>query len=348
LFKVAIAGTGLAFDLHARALQALSNAELSVCISRSPEKAAAAAAPYKARTALSLQEALPYCDAVALCTPPGTHRALAIEAMEAGKAVLVEKPLAASMDDAKAMVEAAARTGQTLAVGFNNCFRDGFILLRNMIANGALGKLHTFHIHRQSPGLLKEDGAGSWRNGQDGVCGHVIESLSHDISILRFCAGEVKRVAAFTRATLPFAPQYDNTAVVSMELVSGAAASLFSDWNSPLAFNLRGASGSKGAVTLYGEGNWENHAARIRLSGMDADEVRPLNDKLDIGCYIREYEAFIADAAQGKGAGGGGSTHTQQSFSGIDGHNVLAVSLAILESAKTGKAVPVDTIGQEL
>jgi myo-inositol 2-dehydrogenase/D-chiro-inositol 1-dehydrogenase len=328
MVRVAVAGTGLAFDLHAKALNALDDACLSAVVSRDIAKAEKAAAPWGARACSRQEEAFPCCDAVALCTPPGTHRALAIAAMEAGKAVLVEKPMAVELDDAKAMVESSERTGQILAMGFNNCFRDGFIMLHDMIAGGVIGALNSFYIHRQSKGMIRE-GESSWRNSPGAVCGHVVESLSHDLSILRYCAGDVKTVQAATLCSLPFAPEYDNTAVVSMELSCGAVAGLFSDWNSALGFNMRGASGSKGAISLYGAGNWENREARIRLEGSPYDEIRVINDSLDQQCYIREYRAFIDDI----------QNRTGKSFTGIDGLKVLEISRAILESAKTGKAV---------
>jgi predicted dehydrogenase len=284
----------------------------------------------------SLSEALPCCDAVTLCTPPAAHRKDAVEALTSGKAVLVEKPIAQSMADAIDMVEAAEKTGNILMMGFNNCFRDGFKFLHDFIQDGSLGKMNSFFIHRQSGSFIKE-GVSNWRNSDTAVCGHSIESLSHDISVLRYCAGDVKAVKAYTLNTLAHAPLYDNTAVVAMQLASGAITSLYSDWNSPLGYNWRGASGSKGAITLSGQGNWEIKEARIRTTDMACDEIRILNDNLDVKCYIREYEEFISAMQTGK-CFYPGKIPVQ---SGQDGLKTLKVSLAILESQATGKEVAV-------
>jgi predicted dehydrogenase len=114
-----------------------------------------------------------------------------------------------------------------------------------------------------------------------------------------------------------------------MELASGALASIHSDWNSPLAFNVRGASGSRGAISLSGPGNWELREARIRTADMRYDEIRVLNDSLDSSCYRREWEAFIAAVQHGE----------KPVQSGMDGLKVLEISHAVLASAKTGKEI---------
>jgi myo-inositol 2-dehydrogenase/D-chiro-inositol 1-dehydrogenase len=326
MIRVALVGTGGAFAIHAGVLSGMAGVKVSACVSRSPEKAEAAAVRIGCRPCTSVSEALPHCDAMVLCTPPDMHRGQALEAMEAGKAVLVEKPMAVELADAQAMAETAERTGMVLMMGFNNCFRDGFKLLRDFIADGTIGRLHSLYMHRQSGSLVKE-GITTWRNS--GVCGHAVESLSHDLSVLRYCAGEVKAVKAYTLNTLPYAPEYDNTAVVAMELACGALASIHSDWNSPLAFNVRGASGSRGAVSLSGPGNWELREARIRTADMRYDEIRVLNDSLDSLCYRREWEAFIAAVQSGE----------KPVQNAGDGLKVLELSQAILTSAKTGKEV---------
>ncbi|GHT71485.1 oxidoreductase [Spirochaetia bacterium] len=332
MIGVALVGTGGVFELHEKAISRIKDVEISAVVSREKARAESIAARIggNCRGFGSLTEALPCCDAVTLCTPPAAHRSDTVEALKAGKAVLVEKPIAQTMADAIDMVETAEKTGGILMTGFNNCFRGGFKFLHDFIQDGSLGTMNSFFIHRQSGSMVKE-GVSNWRNSNTAVCGHSIESLSHDISVLRYCAGDVKAVKAYTLNTLPYAPSYDNTAVVAMQLASGAVASLYSDWNSPLGYNWRGASGSKGAIMLSGQGNWEIKEARIRTTDMEHDEIRILNDNLDVTCYVREYEEFISAIQSGK----------TPSQSGRDGLKTLAVSLAILESQATGKEIAV-------
>jgi predicted dehydrogenase len=75
-------------------------------------------------------------DAVAIATPARTHAELAIAALEAGKHVLVEKPLAANLDDARRMVEVASAQGRALMLDHTFCYTPAVRHIRQMIADG--------------------------------------------------------------------------------------------------------------------------------------------------------------------------------------------------------------------
>ena len=83
----------------------------------------------------------PEVDLVDICTPPGTHAEIAIAAAAAGKAVLSEKPLATSYQQARAAAEAVARAGVQNAVGFTYRHLPAVALMRRMIADGSLGEV---------------------------------------------------------------------------------------------------------------------------------------------------------------------------------------------------------------
>jgi len=328
MLRIALVGLGLASKRHIESAAALSNDIcISACIDVDFDRAQAVALTCGAKAYRTLSEALPFCDIVALCTPPAYRCDFAIEAMEAGKHVLLEKPMCVDLEDGRAMLECAERTGCLLTMGFNNRFRKGFIMLKDTIDSGKLGKLQSFYIHRQGMGLLKPN-VKTWRSG----CGHAIESLSHDLDILRFLVGDVKALKAFTLDTLSYAPGYDNNAVVSMELASGALANLYSCWSSPLAFNTRGAIGSEGAASLFGPKLWNLKDFRYQSADMQEPEITVIDDWLDEKCYIEEYRAFIAAVRKEK----------PLAVTGIDGYKVLELSHAIMESSKTGKTIYLD------
>jgi len=81
-------------------------------------------------------------DALVLCTPNDTHEEMAIAALEAGKHVLVERPLAATSQGAARVVDAAERTGQVLSVGMPHRYRPEVVALRSFVAGGELGDLY--------------------------------------------------------------------------------------------------------------------------------------------------------------------------------------------------------------
>jgi predicted dehydrogenase len=93
------------------------------------------------------------CEAVIISTPPDSHEALAIRAFESGKHVLVEKPMASSVEASRRMVETSRRTGRTLAVGFNHRYFPAIKVVREAILSGAIGKLSYIRAYAGHLGL---------------------------------------------------------------------------------------------------------------------------------------------------------------------------------------------------
>ncbi len=110
-------GVGVWGEKHARVYGALPEARLVGVHDRSPERARAVAQQYGTRAFESPEALLRECEAVSVATPTVAHRAAAEQALAAGCHVLVEKPMAVTVDEADAMVAAASRAGRTLQVG---------------------------------------------------------------------------------------------------------------------------------------------------------------------------------------------------------------------------------------
>jgi predicted dehydrogenase len=81
-------------------------------------------------------------DVIHVCTPNVTHCEITCAALEAGKHVMCEKPMAVTYAEAKKMVDTAKRVGKKLTIGYQNRFRDDAIYLRNMVDNGRLGDIY--------------------------------------------------------------------------------------------------------------------------------------------------------------------------------------------------------------
>ncbi|WP_329460380.1 Gfo/Idh/MocA family protein [Streptomyces sp. NBC_01497] len=110
--RVGLVGAGpWARTMHARMLAAGPETRLSAVWARRPEAAAATAAPYGAAVAASFDELLEHSEAVAFAVPPAVQGDLALRAVRAGKAVLLEKPLAADLDTARRLADAVAEQG---------------------------------------------------------------------------------------------------------------------------------------------------------------------------------------------------------------------------------------------
>jgi predicted dehydrogenase len=153
MFKVGIVGCGgIANGKHMPALKKLKNVQMVAFCDLIPERAKKAAAEYgqpNARILADYRElvALPELDVVHVLTPNKSHAPIAIAAMEAGKHVMCEKPMAKTAADAQAMVDAAMRTGRKLTIGYNNRFRSECMYLKKMIDAGELGEIYFAKAH---------------------------------------------------------------------------------------------------------------------------------------------------------------------------------------------------------
>jgi predicted dehydrogenase len=92
----------------------------------------------------TLQEALSNADGVIIATPNHTHKALAIECIETGLPVLIEKPLATTVEDGEAVVNCAKHHGVTVAVGYQARYRDNLQLLKDLLASRRFGRVRRF------------------------------------------------------------------------------------------------------------------------------------------------------------------------------------------------------------
>ncbi|OCT12090.1 oxidoreductase [Paenibacillus pectinilyticus] len=89
----------------------------------------------------------PAIDVVHICTPNDTHAEISIAALEAGKHVMCEKPMAKTAADARRMVEVAKRTGKKLTIGYNNRFRADSQHLKRLVEDGELGEIYMAKAH---------------------------------------------------------------------------------------------------------------------------------------------------------------------------------------------------------
>lgn len=146
--KVGIVGVGMiANGKHMPSLAKLENVEMAAFCDLIEERAAAGAAKYgvpDAKVFTDYKEllAIPEIDVVHVLTPNDSHAQIAVDAMEAGKHVMCEKPMAKTAAGARAMYEAHLRTGRKLTIGYQNRSRTDCLYLKNMIRNGELGDIY--------------------------------------------------------------------------------------------------------------------------------------------------------------------------------------------------------------
>ncbi|MDZ5841243.1 Gfo/Idh/MocA family oxidoreductase [Stenotrophomonas maltophilia] len=161
---IAIVGTGMIGAVHRRAAL-LAGAEVRGVAASSPQRAQEVAQAWNVAHAYrDIEEVVsdPQVQVVHVCTPNHLHRAMAQAALEAGKHVICEKPLATTLDDAQALAALAARTGLVATVPFVYRYHPVVREARARIAQGELGPLHLIHGSYLQDWLL-DPASNNWR-----------------------------------------------------------------------------------------------------------------------------------------------------------------------------------------
>jgi predicted dehydrogenase len=161
-------------------------------------------------------------DAVVIASPAATHVELAIAALAAGKHVLVEKPLARRLDDARrvAAAAAAARPGTVAMVGHLMVYHPAVRRIRELLHAGSLGRPFYVHAMRVNLGRIRRDETALWCFGP------------HDLSMIDHILGE-QPVTASACGTAVLQPGIEDVAFVTLRYASGILANLHLSWLHP-------------------------------------------------------------------------------------------------------------------
>ncbi len=187
--KIAIIGCGTIANTHAPAYNECEDAELVYAIDIIPEKAKAFAEKYgipNTETDYHKVLADSNVDAVSVCLPNNLHCPVTIDALKAGKHVLCEKPIALNLKEALAMRDEAGKQNLQCVIGVVNRFNDNVNAIKNLIANGDLGKVYhvnlAFQSYRSIPGM------GRWfTNKKESGGGVMIDWGIHFIDLAMYC-----------------------------------------------------------------------------------------------------------------------------------------------------------------
>jgi predicted dehydrogenase len=159
-------------------------------------------------------------EAVAIVTPVSTHFPLASAALNAGKHVFVEKPLAASSEEAEALIALADEKGLVLMPGHTFLYSPPVMLIRSLIESGELGEIYFVSMSRVNLGLHQSDVSVAWDLGP------------HDFSILQYWLGESPvHASALGRGCI--IPGIPDVAFIDMEFPSGTVAHVELSWLAP-------------------------------------------------------------------------------------------------------------------
>ena len=193
--------------------------------------------------------ARPDLDAVAIATPARTHQPLAEQALRAGKHVLVEKPLADSVEAGRSMVELARREGLVLMTDHTFCYTPAVQRIRELIADGSLGEILFVDSVRINLGLIQPDVDVFW------------DLAPHDLSILDYVLpGGLRPTGVAAQGADPLGAGKSCVGYLTLPLENGAMAHVHVNWLSPTKIRQMVIGGSERTLV------WDDLNPQQRLS----------------------------------------------------------------------------------
>src|SRR5688572_23764712 len=325
--KVACIGMGWWSDVLADAIKRSGKLTFVGCYSRSADKREKFAAKYGCRAYASYEALLDErsIEAVINTTPNAAHLETTRAAAEAGKHVFLDKPIANTIADARAITEACRKAGVVLALGYQRRRENHFRWVKRQIEDGHFGRLVNAEANISRDRLGQID-LTSWRYTAEGMPGGVMLQIGiHYSDVLEYLLGPVTAVSGrFVRLVLPG----DNPDVASLilEHENGALSTLNASYASASEYYL---------MNIYGKeasAYYDLHQG-LRALRRGADKAEPVavpkNDPI-----AEELDEF-ADAVRGDG---------QPEMDGERSTRSLAVLLAGIQSAREGRRVEIQEV----
>ena len=281
--RVAVIGTGFGGAVHVPALAQMAETEVVAVCARREERARTVAAAHGIPLATADYRALvrdPGVDAVIVATPPYLHHPMCLAALEAGKHVLCEKPMARNLAEARDMVKMAERMGVVAMVNHEYRFTPARARAKQLIDEGYLGDPHaaTLTVFRSS--LADPHGRPfGWLMQQDKAGGMLGATGSHHVDALRWWFGEIKSVAGAVGT------------MVKKRRLPGAAGMATVDADDNFALLLRFANGALGTIHVCATAPG-NSGEEIMLAGSEGMLMLHGDERL-VGC--RRGEGEIAE-----------------------------------------------------
>jgi UDP-N-acetyl-2-amino-2-deoxyglucuronate dehydrogenase len=346
VLRIGVTGSGFMGRTHVDAAKKLASAAPVAVTGGS--RAARLASDYGIETEPDIQSlvARDDIDAVVIATPHWLHFEEALLAAEAGKHVLVEKPMATSVSDCDRLIKEFSTRGLTLSVGYHQRFRESNFRTRELIQSGAIGTVRCIQMSalfditamRKDPGF---GGVWGWWTDPRAVA-HLLNSAPHNIDLCRWWLGtDVVSVAA-QNGTFREENPNENTTMALLTFDNGTMATFWSSSVLPEpgfsgeSFRFR-IMGDDGVIDLdpYGQlrlgRNGENEVV-FEQPAVGHDDSNSAFAMPRMQAYCDQMQAFVDSIRALDGSRGGEGTPG-------DGRAGVAATLAMLDAAREGTVV---------
>ena len=343
-YGFAIVGCGMIAEYHARAIMELRGAKLVAVQSRqrhNAERIARLAGQCAVYTDLEQMLRRSDIDIVNICTPSGAHMEPAVAAAEAGKHVVVEKPLEITLARCDRIIEACDRNGVELCTIFPSRFSEANRLVKEAIEAGRFGRLTLGDTYVKWWRTQQYYDSGDWRGTWELDGGGALMNQSiHNVDLLYWFMGDVAEIVAFTATLAHERIEVEDTAVACLKFKNGALGVI------------------EGATSAY-----PGLPKRTEIHGEEGTAIVE-QDAITLWQFAREtrrdraIRRRFADAAAAKGGASDprGITHqghleqlrdllraldrgTRPLIDGREGRKSVEIILGIYKAARTGKKV---------
>ena len=340
---IAVIGAGLIGKTHID--RALKSASVALVAIADPTPAAAELArsigvPYFADYRKLLSEAKP--KSVVVATPNATHAQMTVDCLEHGAAVLVEKPIADTLEDGRRIYEASLATGLPVLVGHQRRHNPIMRKAKAIVRDGALGRPVSATV--MCTWLKPHDYFDTtWRRQKGG--GPILINLIHDIDLMRHLYGEIESVQALASNKMR-GFEVEDSAVVALRFRNGALGTVtvsdttVAPWNWDLSageaerfprqdVNAHFYSGTEGSLTLPRLEVWRYRKDQGPAQGWH-DPLTVERTAVHTGCPYTEQLRHFAALVEGE---------EEAVCSALDGFRTLEATLAVTQAAATARPV---------
>ena len=331
--KVAFAGAGYIINIHARAVKAQKDVELTAVVEKFSDKSAALAQKFQIKDQYHTVEEMLKAggvDALVIGTPNFLHAPQAIAALRAGVHVMVEKPMAMNTREAEKMMEASAKSGARLMVA--HCWRFDEDVLWLKKESEKLGKI----IRTKGYGVHTHWGPSGWFTQKEFAGGGAMADMGiHALDTARFLLGDPKPLSVYAKIGTHYKDfDVDDTGLIIVEWDNGVTSYIESGWWQPHA------DGPEAATQLYGtEGFGQLFPTQLELPNIKTQKIDlvksgfkfPRNEHCPQSMYDAQMAHFIDCIRKNK-------TPTPGALEGLMNMKVVD---AAYKSSKTGKVVKI-------
>ncbi len=335
MIRAAVIGFGSIGQHHARIYHEMDGVELAAVADPSDTRRERAARRFKVPTYLSHVELLEaeQLDVVSVTVPTMLHHPVALAAIARGVNLLVEKPIAATVEQADDMIQAAAARGVTLAVGHIERFNPAIVELKRRLDHVELGRIFQMQARRLSPFPSYVSDVGV-----------VLDLATHELDIMRYLLGcEASQLVADVGRNVHAAHEDMLSAI--LRFTNGVVGVLDINWLTPAKIRELRITGEGGMYLvdyihqdLYFYQNAEAPSRWDTLAlfrGVEEGDVLKLRVN-KVEPLERELRSFVKAV----------SDHSQPLVTGEDGRRALILAQALLNSAREGRWLHVGPDGQ--